>query len=155
MWTEKALAKPTFLQSIAATWKNWRRQQTQVAELRSFDAGELKRIASELGLTGADLRRLAKHGPGAADLLRERMAQLKLDPDRIDLAVLRDLQRCCAECESKGRCAHDLQERSESVEWRGYCPNSGTLDALTEEKTIERLNRREEKRKPVCAAWPV
>ena len=155
MLIDTVSAKPNFLQSILARWKNSRQRQRQAAELGNLDPGELKRIARDMGLTGADLRRLAKSGPHAADLLRERLAQLDLDPDHVELAVLRDLQRCCSECESKGRCAHDLRERPESSEWHRYCPNSSTLDALTEEKVLARLNRHQEKRRSACAAWPV
>ena len=47
MLIDTVSAKPNFLQSILATWKNWRQQRTQATELGNLDPGELKRIAQD------------------------------------------------------------------------------------------------------------
>jgi hypothetical protein len=45
-------------------------------------------------------------------------------------AALRDMQRLCAMCEAKGRCARDLAERPDDPTWREYCPNATTVDSI-------------------------
>jgi hypothetical protein len=150
----QVVAAPNFLQSIVDRWKSWRRRRMQAAELEAIGSNELVLIAHDLGLSVPELRRLAEHGPGSADLLRERMTQLDLDPAEVDRVALRDLQRCCSECDAKGQCAHDLQDQPDSAKWREYCPNRETLDALSDQKALERLAQREKNRKPICAAWP-
>jgi len=100
-----------------------------MADLESCGRDEVGRIAQDFGLPASDLRAPVSHGPGEGNLLQRRMAALHLDVDelaRSEPATLRDLQRVCTTCGS-------------------------TLDALTEEKAIDRLNRCEEKRKPACA----
>ena len=124
-----------------------------MSDLESCGRDEVGRIAQDLGLLPSDLRALVSHGPSEGNLLQRRMAALHLDEDelaRSEPATLRDLQRVCTTCGSPRRCARDLKREPDAVsqDWRDYCPNSGTLDALTEEKAIKRLNRRQEKRKP-------
>ncbi len=94
---------------------------------------EIERIARDVRMTPAELRVLAKQGPGAADLLLERMAALDLDPAevaQIGPETFRDLQRVCSLCESKRRCVRDLAHDAAAAQWQDYCPNAQTLMAL-------------------------
>ena len=53
-------------------------------------------MAHDLGLPVSELRKLAEHGPEAADLLARRMAELNLDKNEVAAVVprtLQDLQR--------------------------------------------------------------
>jgi hypothetical protein len=65
--------------------------------------------------------------------LRRRMAALRVDPDelaRSEPAAFQELQRLCATCDSRGRCALDLADESTDPAWqawRDYCPNATTL----------------------------
>ncbi|MBN8965023.1 MAG: hypothetical protein J0H89_06485 [Rhizobiales bacterium] len=64
-----------------------------------------------MAMTLADLRALAMKGPGAADLLKQMLIALKVDPtalSEIDQRLTRDLQRLCITCEEKRRCKHEL-----------------------------------------------
>jgi len=105
---------------------------------------EVDGIARDVGVSAADLRRLAASTPGGADLLRQRMAGRRLDPETVARAepdVMRDLQRVCALCGSKRECERDLAVDLHDPRWRAYCPNVQTLDALAEEAAEDRLRR--------------
>jgi Family of unknown function (DUF6455) len=114
--------------------KNWFRRRASVNEVAALeDSGELSHIAHELGISAVELRALANHDKNAADLLYQRMDQLRLDRNHVDLAVLRDLQRCCSNCDLKQLCAHELEDKPKGAAWPKYCPNKQTLAALTNE----------------------
>ena len=115
----------------------WKRRAT-TNELGACDALELRRIAHELGISVADLRSLARRDKTAADLLYRRLETLRLNPASVDLAVMRDLQRCCSNCDSKQLCAHELEDRPTSSSWPKYCPNEHTIAALTAKPTLPR-----------------
>jgi hypothetical protein len=114
--------------ALSAKWHNWMARQ----ELASCDAGEIKRMAQELGFTPGELILLAGSGPDAADLLYRRLNALGMDSETIKATVpeaMRDMQRCCSECVAKRRCAGDL-DASDDSRWQGYCPNAETLALL-------------------------
>ena len=102
-----------------------------VNELAGCDASELARVAQDLGISAADLRVLASRDKTAADLLKRRLETLRLDPTSVDPALMRDLQRCCSNCESKQLCAHELEDKPTGASWPKYCPNEDTIAALT------------------------
>lgn len=94
---------------------------------------EIERIARDVGMTSSELRATVKQGNAAADLLLERLAALDLDPAEVAEVgpeTFRDLQRVCALCESKRRCARDLGHDAAAPQWKDYCPNAQTLIAL-------------------------
>jgi hypothetical protein len=96
------------------------------------DTHEIARIAQDLGLTQNELLQMARLRPDAASLLFKRLENLHLDAKALatmEPGVMRDLQRLCSTCESKGRCQRDLA-RGDDSEWRDYCPNQDTLIAL-------------------------
>ena len=116
--------------------KNWVRRRGSVHEVAALDSEELSCIAHEIGISDAELRVLAKHDKNAADLLYRRMEQLRLDRNHVDVAVLRDLQRCCSNCDLKQLCAHEIEDRPKDASWPQYCPNEQTLAALTSEPKL-------------------
>jgi hypothetical protein len=113
--------------------KKWLRRRASINEVATLDSEELACIAHELGISTAELRVLANHDKNAADLLYRRMEQLRLDRNHVDIAVLRDLQRCCSNCDLKQLCAHELEDKPTGATWPEYCPNVQTLAALTSE----------------------
>lgn len=117
---------------LVKKWTNWRLQREQRAELASCDSGEIDRMARELGFTSDELKLLASRGPEAADLLYRRLAELGMDAKQIDATVpevMRDMQRCCTECDARRRCASDLAHNV-SARWPEYCPNVETIALL-------------------------
>lgn len=122
------------LQSLTDAWTRYRKRRNAMAELQSLGHGELERMVQDAGVTFSDLLALAKRGGDAASLLYQRLEQAGIDFKKIDSAVMRDLQRCCTLCESKGRCAHDLEKSTKAASWPDYCPNRDTIAALDSTK---------------------
>jgi hypothetical protein len=113
--------------SLFCAW--WRRR----SELDAMDRRELEHIAGDLGMTGAELKDLAAHGPHAADQLRERMRLIGIagaDVEQVALGLMRDLERTCTRCQEKRRCGRDLARRPDDPAWGGYCPNAIALTAV-------------------------
>ena len=113
----------------------WRRN-ISANEVARLGTQETTCLARDLGISTSDLRVLAGQDKNAADLLVRRMMILGLDPAKLDLAVMRDLQRCCSMCRDKQLCIHELEDKPREVSsWPKYCPNENTLAALTAEQT--------------------
>lgn len=117
-----------------AEW--WRRRadvRENLSDLDAFGPAEMARMAQDVGISASDLRTLAAHSSSAADLLDRRLEALGVKSGELALAApaeLRDMQRLCTMCESKGRCAHDLAADPEDPVWRRYCPNEESLMEL-------------------------
>jgi hypothetical protein len=109
-----------------------------VNELAHCDASEIARVAQDLGISVADLRILASRDKTAADLLYRRLETLRLDPTSVDPALMRDLQRCCSNCDNKQLCAHELKDKPKGASWPKYCPNEETIAALTTKPILPR-----------------
>jgi hypothetical protein len=131
------------LDTIGNWWRNWKHSRAAVAEIDALDGAEMSRVAQDVGLNGAQLRVMAGKWPDAADLLSQRLAALQLDEGTIvrsEPGVLRDMQRVCAMCPEKPHCGHDIDRDPSDPEWRSYCPNVETLDALETERAARRLD---------------
>jgi len=133
------------LDSVVAAVGDWVRKRRQIRQfnrrLDECDSHEIAHIARDAGLSPHELRRMAKLGPDAAKLVRQRMATLHLDADAIaksDPATMRDLQRLCSTCASKRQCQFDLLLTPDDPKWWQYCPNAGTLNALQSEAANDR-----------------
>ena len=118
------------------TWKRFWTRRAALNELSCCDALELGRIAQDLGIATDELRALASRDKTAADLLKRRLVTLRLDPTSIDLALMRDLQRCCSNCDSKQLCAHELEDKPTGASWPKYCPNEETIAAIANQTDI-------------------
>ena len=97
---------------------------------RLRDADDMARMARDVGLTASDLRALANHCSDAADLLQRRLAACGVSAKELAQTApteLRDMQRLCTMCGSKGRCARDLAAEPTDPVWLQYCPNAPSL----------------------------
>jgi hypothetical protein len=124
----------TYLALALDWWQGARSRWARLHELDRLSSDDIDRLAQDVGMNSSDFLRIATQPDGAAELLRRRLASLNLDPEdvrKLSPLLLRDLQRTCAMCEEKERCAADLGESSDTVGWDSYCPNSGTLRTLT------------------------
>ena len=125
----------SILDSVRRWYRNWNAAREGAFELQCAGADEVERIAQELGLSSFELRSLVSH-PDERELLAQRMAGVHLEPRAVaqsDPAASRDLQRVCAMCGFKYRCARDLAVEALDPswqQWRDYCPNAATLSAL-------------------------
>jgi hypothetical protein len=119
------------LRRFVEAGKSFWQKRAAVNELAKCNPLEVARIAQDLGISAADLCVLATRDQRAADLLKRRLETLRLDPTSIDPAVMRDLQRCCSNCDSKLLCAHELEDKPKGASWPKYCPNEQTIATLT------------------------
>ena len=117
-----------------ADW--WRRRaivRQNHTDLDAFEADDLARMARDVGLTAADLRALANHCSDAADLLQRRLAACGVSAKELAQTApteLRDMERLCTMCGSKGRCARDLSAKPTDPAWLQYCPNAPSLTQM-------------------------
>ena len=124
---------PGMISGMRRWWQNWRGANSSLSELMCCGKYEAERMAHDLGLPVSELRKLAEHGPEAADLLARRMAELNLDKNEVAAVVprtLQDLQRVCTMCESHRQCARDLGRDPADQAWENYCPNAAVLKML-------------------------
>jgi hypothetical protein len=127
--------RSSILGSIRWWYRNWRATRQGAFELQCAGAAELERVARDVGLSSLELRTLVSN-PDRGELLAQRMAGIGLGArtlTRSDPAALRDLERVCAMCGFKYRCARDLAVQALDPtwqQWRDYCPNATTLSAL-------------------------
>ncbi len=125
----------SILDSVRRWYRNWNAAREGAFELQCAGADEVERIAQELGLSSFELQSLVSH-PDERELLAKRMAGVHLEPRAVaqsDPSTSRDLQRVCAMCGFKYRCARDLAVEALDPswqQWRDYCPNAATLSAL-------------------------
>lgn len=122
------------LSRVLDWWHETRERWARLAELRNLPPDELGRVASDLGVSSAELLEASSRPDLTPDLLGRRLAALGLDPDeifRISPVLLRELERTCYRCEDRERCRDDMAVSPLMPGWESYCPNSGTLRTLT------------------------
>jgi hypothetical protein len=89
----------------------------------------------DAGTSDVEMANLARYCYDASLLFR-RMAILQVDRDELasdDPLLFRELQGLCTLCRSKERCVRDLAQECDAArrqDWREYCPNATTLNAL-------------------------
>ena len=125
------------LQPILGAIADWVKKYRYAAGLRNELAQcgpeEVANTARELGLSSRDLYRLARKGPNAADLLQKMLLALGVSPQKLaleDPLIMRDLQRLCIMCGQKKQCKHELATGTAGKNFRDFCPNAFTLEAL-------------------------
>jgi hypothetical protein len=121
------------IDGIKQWWRTWRGANSSLSGLICCGEYEVERMARDLGMPVSELRKVAAHGPEAADLLVRRMAVLNLDKDEIAAtapSTLQDLQRLCTMCQSHRQCARDLARDPAGAAWEDYCPNVAMLKLL-------------------------
>ena len=116
--------------SLVKKWKDFREVRAAQKELAVLDSSVVARIAADLGISATDLRALAASDRDAADLLKRRLCELRIDPNSIDPAVMRDLQLHCAQCTEKRLCEHELADKPAAASWPKYCPNELTITVV-------------------------
>ena len=73
-------------------------------------------------------------GPEGAELLAQRLRQLRLDPEYMEVchsSMCKELEQVCAACRFKRICAQDLASGDVQSGMRIYCPNAPLIDAMT------------------------
>jgi hypothetical protein len=115
-------------------WHGARDLWSHVEDLERMTPEEVERLAADIGVTSAELRTIVTTPGGSVDLLYRRLAALELDAEEIrklSPLLLADLERTCAACPDRERCASEMAADPLPPGWESYCPNSGTLKTLT------------------------
>lgn len=123
--------RPGVLQAIVQWFKM--HGDNDARDLAGLSDFEIDHIAADIGVTSTELYRLAQSDSRGAELLTRRMKALDLDCKevaRLMPETLHDLQRLCALCVNRRRCAHDLGLDPSDPRWKDYCPNASTLTDL-------------------------
>jgi hypothetical protein len=118
---------------LAEWWRRHAAVRKNLDDLAAFAPAEMARMAQDVGISPDDLRTLAGHCSDAANLLDRRLTALGLSASELAHtapAELRDMERLCTLCQSKGRCARDLGADPSDPVWHQYCPNEQALTAL-------------------------
>jgi hypothetical protein len=121
------------LDAIANWVKKYREAVGLRGEFAHCGAEEVARIAQDVGVSPEELIFVSNKGPHAADELPKLLRALGVDPQKLasdDPAIMRSLQRICISCGAKDRCRHDLAMGTAADNYRDYCPNAMSLDAL-------------------------
>ena len=116
----------------------WLKHRRELNELRQLNTFEFDRIASELRVSSTDLNELVRHGSHAANELPKLLKLLGIDQEalaRTQPLVLRDMQRVCSVCATKGECDRDLAAGTAAEHYEGSCLNAPTIKALGNETT--------------------
>ncbi len=119
-----------FFGSIGRAWNRYRKRRAAMSELQSLGGAELERIVRDAGLSSGDVVELARQSGDSAALLCRRLGEEGIDARAVESPVVRDMERCCSLCDSKARCASDLERQTKAANWPDYCPNQLTLEAL-------------------------
>lgn len=120
---------------------DWLRQRlARGEEMAGFSQSDLQYMASDLGVTQADLVDVL---PRRADnsLLMDQMIEARgLDPQAVRAAfatLVRDMELVCTRCQSTGRCHRDLMAGIADENCHEYCENAETIDdMLAVSKTV-------------------
>jgi uncharacterized protein YjiS (DUF1127 family) len=134
MTTQQATRNSGIIHAISEAWNRYRRRRAALAELQGLGRAELSRMINDAGLTFGDAVELTKQSGASSELLYRRLEAAGIDVEKLDAAVMRDMQRCCSFCDSKSKCAHEFDDKPKAASWPAYCPNQLTIEALSAAK---------------------
>ena len=115
------------LEALVARWRDHQASVAALRELRECDPETLAHLAAELGMSVAELERVASHGAGADRLMARMIEAFGLDGEKLrqdDPALMRDMSVSCSLCGTKGRCARELDAGTAAEHAETFCPNA-------------------------------
>jgi len=119
------------LESVARRWRDHRDAVTSLREIDAMDPAMAAEIATEAGLSVADLREVISHGAGANRLMQRMMDAYGVDVRELaDDGLLRDVSVLCSRCKAKGRCAEELEAGTARENAHLFCPNAETFESF-------------------------
>lgn len=119
------------LESVARRWRDHRDAVVSLREIERMDPAMAGEIASEAGLTVADLKEVISHGAGANRLMRKMMDAYGVDVGELaDDGLLRDIAVLCSRCKARGRCAEELEAGTARENAHLFCPNAETFESF-------------------------
>ena len=98
---------------------------------------EVMRMAKDIGVTPSQLQELVRKGSDSANLLKNMLVALHVDPKiiaDIDPLVMREMNWLCITCNNKKRCKHELAKGTATEHFYEFCPNAVSIDELLNQK---------------------
>ena len=105
----------------------------QDSELANMSYQDLQFLASDIGVSVADLRAIGPKITDHDDLIRKMMLAHGLDPDVVRRAfsgVMRDMEVTCARCRDVKTCQRELAASTAAEHCHEFCPNASVMDEL-------------------------
>ena len=102
-------------------------------ELALMSRADLQLLASDIGVTEADLRDIAPRIGDHSDLMDQMMRARGLDPTAARRAfggVVRDMEVTCARCWDSGVCRQELEAGTAGAHSHEFCANAGVINDL-------------------------
>ena len=138
--------------------RNWWKKIATLRELEQCHGRVLERILHDLNVSKAELTSAVTQSVHSEVLLSRMLRVLDLPAERIRASypgVESDLRRVCAQCPASTRCRRELADQTAAANYREFCLNSMTLEALQVEAADEARRGSEEGLPPVVKArWP-
>ena len=109
--------------------------RTQEGRVAGLSNGDLRNLASDLGVTQADLLHVLPEGTPPRDLMDQMIRAHGLDSAVIralPTAMVRDLEVTCSRCRNASRCERDLKAGQAAVNSHKYCGNAPTFEAMVD-----------------------
>jgi hypothetical protein len=103
------------------------------AELDALSYEDLQFLASDIGVSVADLRAIGPMLTEHDEQLKKVMLARGLDPDAVRRAfggVMRDMEVTCAHCRAAGVCQRELKDNTAAAHCHDFCPNAGVIDEM-------------------------
>jgi hypothetical protein len=114
-------------------WIRERARRSQ--EIASLTQADLDFMASDLGITQADLLDVLPRAADDSRLMDRMMEARGLDPEHVRRnlgALVRDMELICTRCRATGVCRRDLLNGTADAHCHEYCENAETIDELVE-----------------------
>lgn len=121
------------VEGLAARWQQYRSAQSMRTELERADPAMLRMLASEMGLSPAELIDSAASGYQADELMLSMAQAFGVDPAQLSREapwVFRDLGVVCARCGDKKRCAREISAGTARANADDFCPNAAHFPEL-------------------------
>jgi hypothetical protein len=102
-------------------------------ELAAMSRSDLQFLATDIGLTEADLRDVVQQISDHSELMDRMLNARGLNPRDVRLAfrgVIREMEVTCVRCRDVGICRMELEAGTAGRHSHEFCPNAGLMDEL-------------------------
>jgi hypothetical protein len=127
---------------LIQAYQTWRRRRATSRELDELGPDGRAAIARDIGVAEETLALAAAGRTSPPSELPRLMRLLALEPEIVERrhsSVMRDMRVVCACCAEASRCRKSLDRGRARSDFRRYCPNAETLDAIGED-TLSRTS---------------
>jgi hypothetical protein len=111
------------------------------SELALMSYEDMQFLASDIGVSVADLRAIGPMITDHDELLKNLLLARGLDPDAVRRAfggVMRDMEVTCARCRDTGVCQRELKANTAAAHCHDFCANAEAMDELLAIKAAPR-----------------